>query len=327
MAEKLSSEQLALLKAKLEKWCSTDVCAIFSYITDLHSGLATTDPLNSQKRETLSDILLLNRIAEAVNADFCANLGDVGIDVPLKEEDEMRLLASKCLEYHKCGKVRPVIFASGNHDCKKGYTPEFWAEEFRKINDGCPNMVYASAGEYGFFDLPEKKLRLFWLNCYNIPEHYSDEQCDFITANLPAPEESWCTAVVQHICLHQTGRWKKNRPVPDVYLRLHRIFADYVDAGGIFAGFFTGDSHFNTFACTDKVNYYVSQGYGGIGPHERPDHAKRSEVLSPQLGWGDSFDSSTDFLVEVVAINPSKRKAAVFRAGAGGEDFDCSWSF
>ena len=328
MRDKVSLPELQKLKAKIRKWCGKDLCAVFPYITDLHSALETIDPLNSQKRETLSDILLLNRAAEELDADFCADLGDVGIDVPVKTPEELEVLATRCLEYHKSGTVRPVLFACGNHDVKKGYTPEYWGKEFRKINAGCSGITYASAGgEYGFYDLPGKNLRVFWLNCSAVPGHYTFEQCDFVEKHLSDLASGWCAAIIQHVCLHDAGRWQGTRPTPEVFVRLHNICAGFISRGGAFAGFFTGDSHFNTFAVSDKVSYYVSQGYGGISPAESPAHAKRSGVISPELGWADSFDSGVDCLIDVVAVNTTRRKAAVFRLGAGGEVFDIFWEF
>ncbi|MBO5990141.1 MAG: hypothetical protein J6R00_00650 [Lentisphaeria bacterium] len=327
MRDKISPRELQQLKAKVRNWCGSDLCTVFPYITDLHSALETVDPLNSQKRETISDILLLNRIAETLDADFCADLGDTGIDVPVKTPEELEMLTSRCLEYHKSCAVRPVLFACGNHDVKKGYTPEFWGNEFRKINSGCSGMTCASSGEYGFYDPAGKNLRIFWLNCNPVPGHYTFEQCDFVEKHLSDLPSGWCAAIIQHVCLHDAGRWQGTRPTPEVYTRMHNICASFVSNGGAFAGFFTGDSHFNTFACADGVSYYVSQGYGGISPNERPAHAKRSNVLSPALGWEDSFDSSKEFLIDVVAINTAKRKAAVFRAGAGGDDFNTFWEF
>ncbi len=322
MIDKLPQERLTAVINKLENWCGDDACIVFPYITDLHSALENVDTVNSQKRETISDILLLNRVAGAAGADFCANLGDVGIDVPVKEEQELKELVTKCLEYHTASPVRPVLFAVGNHDVKKGFTPAFWGKEFRKINGGCSGMVYACDGEYGFYDIPEKKSRIFWLNCNPVPGHYTEEQALFIEKHLADLPQEWCVITLQHICLHNRGRWMKYRPVPEIYGRLHNVFAAFVKNGGIFAGFFTGDSHFCTTACDDGVNYCVSQGYGGIGPNERPPHAERSDVFSPEKGFPDSFDSGKECLIELVAVNPAKRKTAVFRIGAGESTFD-----
>ena len=54
------------------QWKGSDMCVVFPIITDLHSALDTVDCLNSQKRETLSHILIMNRAAKKFNADFTA---------------------------------------------------------------------------------------------------------------------------------------------------------------------------------------------------------------------------------------------------------------
>ena len=139
----------------------------------------------------------------------------------------------------------------------------------------------------------------------------------------------WCALILQHICIIRKGRWQKGQfiPLPENFVKLHEIFASFVKSGGRIAGVFSGDSHFTLFENVDGVNYYSSQGYGGIGPSEAPEHALKVHEFSPALGRGDSFNSSRTCLIDVVAVKPEKREFAVFRIGAGDREFDLLGNF
>ena len=106
------------------------------------------------------------------------------------------------------------------------------------------------------------------------------------------------------------------------YVRMHELFASFVKRGGKIAAVCSGDSHFNLFRTQDNVNYFSSQGYGGIGPSEAPAHALLAHEYCPALNRTDSFDSEKTCLIDMVAVKFEKRETAVFRIGAGEEQFD-----
>ena len=308
---------------RFARWKNNDNCIVFPLITDLHSALETVDSLNSQKREVLSHILALNAAAEKFSADFTANLGDFGVDVPIKEPEQINQLCSRFFEYHDMSPVKPVLYAVGNHDISRGITPDFLYQNFKKINKNC-NISSPENIPYGFYDIADKKCRVFYLFCNETSEFYSEEQFAFTGNNLNSMPSDWCAVVLQHKCIHSKGRWQKNQfaPMPENYVRMHELFAAFVRKGGKIAAVCSGDSHFNLFEQLDGINYYSSQGYGGIGPSEAPTHALLEHEYCPALNRTDSFDSEKNCLIDIVAIKFEKRETAVFRIGAGEAKFD-----
>ena len=313
---------------RYNKWKQNDETIVFTYLTDLHSALETTDRLNSQKRETVSHILLMNEAAKQANADFTANLGDCGIDVPLKTPEETAELTDKLFEYHNRCVNKPVLCGIGNHDIKMGFTPEFWGKFFQKINKDI-SIDRPTDGSYGFYDVPGKKARIFFLFCNETENKHSDTQLNYLDDNLRSMPKDWCAVILQHICIRQKGHWRARTDMPPFpqFIKMHNILSDFVRDGGRIAGVFSGDSHFNLNEKSDGVFYFSSQGYGGAGPSEAPDHALRALEVCPALGREDSFDSEKFVLIELVAIKYQKRETAVFRIGAGGETFDVSSDF
>ena len=39
------------------------------------------------------------------------------------------------------------------------------------------------------------------------------------------------------------------------------------------------------------------------------------------------FDYTTNLCIDVLAVKPSKREVRTFRVGAGGESFDCGFTY
>lgn len=310
------------------QWKGSDICVVFPIITDLHSALDTVDCLNSQKRETLSHILIMNRAAKKFNADFTANLGDNGIDVPVKDDDKVQLLIDRLYSYHNQCTSKPALFAIGNHDIKCGITPEFWGSISKQINKGYP-INFQEYGTYGYYDISEKRTRVFFLFCNETADYHSESQLAFVEENLNNLPANWCAVVMQHICMHPLGRWQKGMGTPEKpkYVRLRNIFSSFVKNGGKLAGVFSGDSHFNLLENLDKVTYYSCQGYGGIGPSEAPSHALKAHEFCPALNRTDSFNSETTCLIDMVAVKPDKRETAVFRVGAEAENFTNFFKF
>lgn len=314
--------------SRFEKWKADDDCVVFPIITDLHSALVSEDVLNSQKRETLSHIRILNAAAERFSADFTANLGDFGVDVPVKEPQDIEQLCSRLFEYHASSKVKPVLYAPGNHDITRGVVPAFMRRGFQEINAGC-DILSPEDKLYGYYDIHAKKCRVFYLFCNETADYYSAEQFTFIEENLFSMPSGWCAVFVQHKCILRRGRWQHDQfdPLPENFVKLHELFANFVRNGGKIAGIFSGDSHFNLFEKADGVNYHSSQGYGGIGPSEAPAHALLAHEFCPALNRTDSFNSENSCLIDVAAVKTGKCEIAVFRIGAGDKEFDITENY
>lgn len=327
--EKLNVKQeVAAALERFKKWKNNDETVVFPVITDLHSALVTEDPLRSMRRETASHIKIMNFAAKEFGADFTANLGDNGLDVPLKTRDEQLELAKRIIEYHRESAIRPVIFAVGNHDTVSGnVTAADWGKAFREMNSD-HFMVTGTDDAYGFYDIPGKKVRIFWLFSDETPSFYSEEQLLFVKEHLENMPQEMTAVILQHVCIRKVGAWRSNpdRWKPPQFVKMHTVFAEFKQNGGDLAAVFAGDSHFNGYELSDNINYFVFQGYGGIGglDTQRPDHALRADELNPACGFNDTFDSSKTFMIDMIALKPEKRELAVFRIGAGGSCFDQS---
>ena len=313
----------ALLRFK--RWCLDNECVVFPVVADLHSNLTTTDPLFGQKRDSAAHILLLNDVADRFNADFTVNLGDVGVDVPLKEMDEIETLSRRILEYHAMCRQRPVIFVLGNHDCGYGKLPEdYWGRAFLKINSKV-QTTHSEDGNYGFYDIPQKQTRIFWLNTSDGEEEISDAQLKFLKDNLHSMPADFCAVMLNHVCTHErlgVGAKSLNAPRPANFAVFNHILVDFVKCGGRLVGTISGHSHFDADGRYDGINYFVLQGYGGIGPKETPAHARIAQVFNPKLNRTDTFDMDKYTMIHLVAIKPQQREMRIFRIGAGGSVCD-----
>ena len=310
---------------RVARWRKEDMCVVFPIITDLHSALETTDPLFGQRRDSASHLLLMNDVADKFNADFTADLGDEGIDVPLKNRDAMEELTSRILQYRKASKRRPALFVKGNHDTHlTGFPENFWEKSFMEINDGVP-MTYGGDGSYGFFDIRGKKTRVFWLNTSECAEHLTDKQLDFLKTNLDSLPEDHCAVILQHICSYKIifqGVKREARPFTPGLEKLDRILKDFVRQGGRLAGSISGHGHYNADARDNGVNYFILQGYGGIGPRELPPFGRVAWEFDPLLGRTDTFDMTKYAMIHLVVIKPELGEMKIFRVGAGGSACD-----
>ena len=305
-----------------QAWKQQDQCVVFPIITDLHSNLTESDPRNCQKRISVKHLELLFQAAEAAQADFAADLGDEGFEIPLKTEEE----GTRLLDYMNsfCSeKTVPFIHCIGNHDLFfDRLNGAFWGGWLAGINEGKTGFNVERDGGYGCFDIPGKKCRVLFLNTSDNPARsgLSEKQLAYLQEQLKSLPSGHTAVILTHICPLNAARWR-NYPVMDTAFRfpeLTGLLTEFVRFGGKLAGVFSGDSHFDYFDSRDGVNYFVSQGCGGIGPNQLPPQARVYHQHSEQLGRGDTFDSTEYCLIDLAAIKTEKREVRIFRLGAGG---------
>ena len=95
-----------------------------------------------------------------------------------------------------------------------------------------------------------------------------------------------------------------------------KIMDDFVSEGGKLAGNIVGDSHFDRTFKKGGVNFFITQGYGGILKKHRPSDV---DIID--------FDCNWQMLAEAVLIDSKARQLKFFRIGAGGEKKDRSAAF
>ncbi|HPA18191.1 MAG TPA: hypothetical protein PLU30_10620 [Verrucomicrobiae bacterium] len=332
---------------RFERWSGADDTVVFPVITDIHAAR----PLFSQPpdfRDTKFHVLFAQRAAVAFKADFFAELGDIGFDrdprwKPSRREDAQLRLESQRNLYKNFS--LPVLFCMGNHDSGRAYG-EFFSElrlsakEYGVMFNGMTKrkgvpLVTGPNEDYGYYDVPGKKCRAFFLNTSDAGEvGFSTEQMHFLAAGLNVPTGT-CVVMLVHKCIHPTiGKWKGSRPgtIKNGNLCM-AMLADFVtgskgaagpvqwdfakNSGTTLAGCVFGDSHFNDQAVTNGINFVITQGYGTISAKDLPE---RGDYVTP-------VDRTQTMLVDVVALKPARREMMVFRIGADSPQSDRAFRF
>lgn len=347
-------------KRRIDDWrkIGSDV-SLFVSITDVHSCKPdVTEPMDWA--DSKNHIFIAQEAARQLAADAMVDLGDAdyqlvawpGQKPPSDEVDELirRRVSAQFRIYRDF--ERPVFFCRGNHD--RGRTDkEISAAEFGKFNDLSAahghSAVLGGEHTYGYFDVPSKKVRLFFLDSSEFGYYgFSKEQVEFVAKGLETLPDDWIAAAAQHYCIAgEIGRWVKvdkpmervSMPVDSRRVRngdvLHRVFSAFVhsesgELGGIswnfagkpqrrLAGCLCGDSHFDSLGVVNGVCYVVSQGYGGCNPKSLTPGAVITRYWSRrETPLIDVFGMKR---VDGVGI------ARVFRIGAGGAARDREWYF
>jgi len=325
MENSIFLEQIRQAAEDYRKWKKNELCVCFPILADLHSNLTPGDPRICMKRFAAGHLELLVRTAEAAEADFAADLGDDGFEVPLKSETDAEKLLGLMEAAYRNSRV-PVIHCIGNHDL---YFPKidkaFWGNWLRKINQGKAGFTTGPDGSFGFYDLPDKPCRVFFLNTSDQTRAgFSEGQLAFLKRYLAELPPDHTAIVLTHICPLTRARWKKYPPTDQSYRfpELSQILIDFTEKGGKLVGVFSGDSHFDFFDFEDGVNYFVTQGYGGGSPEsELPPQGRIFHQFSETLGRSDTFDMDEYCLFDLVGIKLEKREIRIFRAGAGGFNY------
>jgi len=339
--------QIGEARARFEGWRGADAAVVFPVVTDIHAARPLF-ALPPDFRDTKFHVLFAQRAALAFRADFFAELGDIGFDrdlswKPSKREDALLRLESQRNLYKDFS--LPVLFCMGNHDCGRAYGGFFSevrlsTKEYGGMFTGMTRrkgaaLVTGPNEDYGYYDVPGKKCRVFFLNTSDSGEvGFSPEQMAFLARGLSVPTGT-CAVVMSHKCIHPTiGKWKGDKPgtIKNGNLCM-TMLADFVkgskgaegsvrwdftgNKGATFAACLFGDSHFNDQAVTNGVNFVITQGYGTISAKDLPDGV---DYVTP-------VDRTRTMLVDVVAIKPARREMKIFRIGAGGPERDRAFTF
>ncbi len=294
---------------RIDEWRKNRNCAMFIVITDLHSGIG------GKGRNTVEHIRYANFAAESYGADAVVNLGDCGFEYPLKREDDGMLLLDTLLKYHSETKI-PTLYCVGNHDHYRGrFSSEFLGWRFSPL---CKDAVRSPGGDYGYLNLSKRKCRAFFLNSSDGAYYgFSDKQLEFLRSNLKKMPKDWSAVIFNHYCFDDLGNWE-TVPTPKYVngKEFVKIMDDFVSEGGKLAGNIVGDSHFDRTFKRGGVNFFITQGYGGILKKDRPSDV---DIID--------FDCNSQMLAEAVLIDSKARQLKFFRIGAGGEKKDRSAAF
>ena len=306
---------------RFKAWKGKDDVLVFPILTDIHTC----------GRFSYKHIGYASTVADIFNADFMALLGDIGLNTyPATVNAEY---AQSIVDNTRDNMLKYKgmwLFSPGNHDWDAGegryYTEEELSEIFQQPwqEKGGKNLHLMPGKTYGWYDIPQKNFRIIFLNSEATRTKgeyyycYGDEQLAWLDGLLEATPEGMNVLLLSHWMPQPMGVWNAvslTRVGKEPYNKITDLLASY--AGKInLVGLFTGDSHVNNYTKKDGVNYYITQGYGWVSP----------DVMIPGQKHA-VFDYRESLCIDVVAVKPATREVHTFRVGAGGPDFDYTFTY
>lgn len=320
-------------------WKSGEETLIFPILTDIHSGWGAA------RNETYKHVGYMAATDRLFGYDFMACFGDIGLnggeahktveaadDLVMKTKEQMGLFPGLW------------IYAAGNHDWdgggKRHNTSTYLSDVFQKPSEryGKGNLHIVEGKVYGYYDIPEKNVRVVFLNSEGTEtqgENYytfDNEQLEWFTGILKSTKAGTDILTVCHYMPHPIGRWTSvkdaKRPTCEILCHLLADFANRRKGGelgvkwnfkgckGRLVGLFCGDTHCNQHVCDDGVNYYITQGLGMVDPKE----------MLPGQTYA-KYNPKESLCCDVIAIKLKSKQVHTFRVGAGGKDYDLEFSY
>jgi hypothetical protein len=342
-----ASAQIETTLARFKAWKGNDEVVVFPMIADLHSETHRNATINGSPEkidwsDSKNHVYIAQQAAVRFGADFMIDLGDIGIDryddyTPSSPEDLYWRLAAQLKLYQNFTTV-PAFFCVGNHDHGSDrffISDRVFGETFNlpTLRRGIPIKTGPNF-DYGFYDLSEKKTRVFFLNSSDEAYYgFSRAQLQFLADNLRLPP-GWTAVICQHFCVDRSiGVWLKashiraNRGEIWTAILLSFLHNESGEADNVvwdftrnndcrLAGCLTGDSHYDNQGTVKGINFVITQGFGDVLEENMPEGAVNTK-----------FDRAYKTLIDVAAIKPSKREMRIFRIGAGGAERDRNFSF
>ena len=302
-------------------WKGDDEVLVYPILTDVHTC----------GRYSFRHIGYSTVAARMFDADFMVNLGDIGINAyPATVDAEYAkwIMDNVRAEMDKYDGI--WLYAPGNHDWDAGegrYNTEQELQDlYQKPWEGraAGNLHLIPERTYGWYDIPEKNFRVFFLNSCTTrtmgPDYYmyGDEELEWLRNMLEETDPSKHVIVLSHYMPHPMGRWSNSKPTENTLAHnqaLMDLLSEYSQKRTI-VGMMTGDSHTNDYIKYNGVNYFVSQGYGWVVP----------DLMLP-TNHHAFFDYTKTLCIDVVAVKPAKCEVHTFRIGAGGAEYDCVFSY
>ena len=327
-------EQASETFQRYEEWRQGEETLLFPIITDVHT----------QDKETWRHIGWMVETDKVFHYDFMANLGDIGLNLGSSH-------SSQALTDYILDKTQEqmmlydgmFIYAAGNHDWDGGegrqLTSQFLSDKFQQpwMERGKGNYHIVDKKVYGYYDIPEKNVRVVILNSEGtetLGEYYTfgKPQLDWLIDLLGKTTPETHLVLLAHYMPHWIGRWTSVenvvRPTCEILQHVLQDYAerkqgseqgvswDFTKAQGTLVGLFCGDTHANIQVKDHGVNYYITQGLGPAGASELLYGQKRVD-----------FDYMKTLCCDVIAIRLKDKQVKSFRIGAGGKGMDMEFSY
>lgn len=218
--------ELNITRAALESSYSAN-CAVIPFFTDLHISCEadkSVEEIAASAAKIRKHLACFNILAEKIPIDVCVYGGDyLNNSAQTKKEAALNGHAAVKSLINQTNNAIPVFITKGNHDdntmysdYKNGYIDS--EQIYRTIADkdaklSCRDTDYIEK-MYGYYDIPNKKIRVFMLNSDDLPTSvsadnklsyggqndsgFSQEQLKFVADNLVFTEKGWQVIFFSH---------------------------------------------------------------------------------------------------------------------------------
>lgn len=309
--------------ARFKAWKGADETVAFTFMTDVHAYL-TEIPAAPNFANSRFHALFAQAAAVRAGGDFLVDGGDHDYDNLCKSDEEALKRMAVTEHVYKDFAQLPVLFCLGNHDHGPFLgrkTRPITSERFGDVFNGLAErhghkLAFGANKSWGAYDVPGKKFRAIFCNTSDEGYYgFSQAQVDFVKNALETLPEGWKAAAFGHYCVFdEIGHWKRYQGGAGItrkkeFMTTLEAFAKKRPKDLV--GYFCGDSHFDNEMELRGVNWTISQGYGGVGPADKP--------------WGARtvpFSRAKSMLFELVGVKPAVGEFRLFRVGAGGAAFD-----
>lgn len=304
--------------ARFKAWKGDDEVVAFTFVTDIHSR--TTEQVDPPDfGDSRYHVLFTFAAADRAGCDFLVDGGDHDYEMgkPAPDEPLRRMAATEAI--YRAYSSKPVLFCLGNHDhgpfLGKGMPRPISSALFGDTFNGLSErhgfkLTFGSNRSWGYYDVPGKKFRAVFCNTSDFGYYgMSEDQLGFVRRALETLPEGSTAAVFGHFCVFdEIGHWKGAADCAKGKAAFMKVLESFAKRRpNALVGYFCGDSHFDNELEFRGVNWTVSQGYGGVGRHDKP--------------WGARFmpfDRTNAMCFELVGIKPSVGEFKMFRVGNGG---------
>ena len=234
--------ELNVTKASIEAALNAN-CALIAFETDLHIGCPSgqnTDTIAKAATKIRRQLAAYNSIAKAYPVDLCVYGGDyLNNSSQTNKETAMEALkAVRLLVDQTAG--APIIITKGNHDDNTMYTD--YKNGYISIDSLYKTLTYKNSTmavrnadylemSYGYYDIPNKKIRVFILNTLDLPTEldedtnklaysaqndsgFRQDQLQFVADHLQFSEKGW---QVMFFCHHPMIPFEKETTEADGY--------------------------------------------------------------------------------------------------------------
>lgn len=234
--------ELNVTKASIEAALNAN-CALIAFETDLHIGCPSgqnTDTIAKAATKIRRQLAAYNSIAKAYPVDLCVYGGDyLNNSSQTNKETAMEALkAVRLLVDQTAG--APIIITKGNHDDNTMYTDYkngyiLIDSLYKTLTNKNSTMAVRNADylemSYGYYDIPNKKIRVFILNTLDLPTEldedtnklaysaqndsgFRQDQLQFVADHLQFSEKGW---QVMFFCHHPMIPFEKETTEADGY--------------------------------------------------------------------------------------------------------------